>query len=227
MFYKNLRMWFAGTLLLAPLVMAAQQNDPGGMPTGPAGASGNTQGSANGQMTPGISRSNRPVSDLSNNGEGGGPDAQLVRDKMFLRKAAEGGLAEVKLGQLAADRGGSDEVKSFGRRMVEDHTKLNETLKPFGDAMGMILPKTPAKPQLGEYAKLSALSGIAFDQEYLAYMSRDHHMDLREFRLEAASTTDQELKDAVVKGRMLILEDTRMVDKLAVANGIAVPHPAR
>src|SRR5689334_4982876 len=43
-------------------------------------------------------------------------------DKKFATEAAQGGLAEVELGQLAAQKGQSDKVKQFGQRMVDDHT---------------------------------------------------------------------------------------------------------
>jgi putative membrane protein len=44
-------------------------------------------------------------------------------DRQFVKKAAEGGLAEVELGKLATERASSEEVKRFGQRMVDDHTK--------------------------------------------------------------------------------------------------------
>jgi len=47
-------------------------------------------------------------------------------DKMFLHKASMGGFAEVQLGQLAAQKGNSDEVRKFGQKMVDDHSALNE-----------------------------------------------------------------------------------------------------
>ncbi len=113
-----------------------------------------------------------------------------MQDKMFLRKAAEGGIAEVKLGQLAAQKGSSDEVKAFGQKMVEDHTKLNTDMAQVADSMGVMLPKTMNKEDQAEYDKLNALSGDAFDTEYLSFMVKDHHKDLHAFRMEAASPTD-------------------------------------
>src|ERR1700751_571045 len=50
-------------------------------------------------------------------------------DETFAKKAAEGGMAEVKLGQLAEERGLNPAVKNFGRRMVQDHSKANNELK--------------------------------------------------------------------------------------------------
>ena len=144
-------------------------------------------------------------------------------DKMFLHKASEGGYAEVQLGQLAASKGNSDEVKKFGQKMVDDHSALNEQMKPFAEAAGLKAPTKLAPKDQAEYDKLNGLSGDDFDKEYLAYMRKDHHMDLREFRKEESTTTDARLKDAVAKGESVIKEHTEMVDKLAKDKGVPAP----
>ncbi|HXC96408.1 MAG TPA: DUF4142 domain-containing protein [Edaphobacter sp.] len=152
-----------------------------------------------------------------------GDVGQLMQDKMFLRKAAEGGIAEVKLGQLAAQKANSDEVKTFAQKMVDDHTKMNNEIAQVADAMGVMLPKSMNKDDQAEYDKLNALSGDAFDTEYLTFMVKDHHKDLHEFRIEAASRTDPTLHDEVVRAASVIHEHTVMVDKLARAKGVPVP----
>jgi putative membrane protein len=152
-----------------------------------------------------------------------GDVGQVMQDKMFLRKAAEGGIAEVKLGQLAAQKGSSDDVKAFGQKMVDDHTRLNNEMAQVADSIGVMLPKSMNKEDQAEYDKLNALSGNDFDVEYLSFMVKDHHKDLHEFRIEAASHADPTLRDEVVKASAVIHEHTVMVDKLARAKGIPVP----
>ncbi len=154
----------------------------------------------------------------------GAGDAQTMKDKMFLRKAAAGGMAEVQLGQLAADKGGSPDVKAFGQKMVTDHTALNNDMKPIAEQMGVTLPKKIKPADQAEYDKLNAMSGDDFDKEYLSYMVKDHHEDLREFRTEDSTVQDPTLKAAVDKGYQVIREHTQMVDKLAKDKGLAVPQ---
>jgi putative membrane protein len=183
-----------------------------------------TQANRPGQQapsTPAMQDSARNAGDLG----------QLMQDKMFIRKAAEGGIAEIKLGQLAAQKGGSDEVKALGQKMVDDHTKLNNDMAQVADSMGVMLPKTMNKDDQAEYDKLDKLSGNDFDVEYLTFMVKDHHKDLHDFRMEAASPADQTLHEAVVKAESVIHEHAVMVDKLARARGVPVPahggnHPA-
>jgi putative membrane protein len=160
---------------------------------------------------------------MQDSGPNSGDVGQAMQDKMFLRKAAEGGLAEVKLGQLAAQKGSSDEVKSFGQKMVDDHTKLNSEMAQVADSMGVMLPKAMNKEDQAEYDKLNGLSGNDFDMEYLSFMVKDHHKDLHEFRMEAASPTDPTLHAAVVKAQGVIHEHMVMVDKLAREKGVPMP----
>ncbi len=61
-------------------------------------------------------------------------------DRKFMDKAAQGGMAEVELGQLAQQNGQSAEVKSFGKRMVDDHSKANDQLKDTAQKLGIALP---------------------------------------------------------------------------------------
>jgi putative membrane protein len=58
----------------------------------------------------------------------------------FIKKAAAGGMAEVQLGNLAQERASSDDVKSFAKRMVDDHTKANDDLKQVAQKKGVTLP---------------------------------------------------------------------------------------
>ncbi len=50
----------------------------------------------------------------------------IAPDKDFLKEAAPGSAVEVALGRIAQERGSSDAVKEFGKRMVDDHSKAEE-----------------------------------------------------------------------------------------------------
>lgn len=114
---------------------------------------------------------------------------------MFAKKASGGNLAEVKLGELAASKGGSDEVKAFGQEMVTDHGKANTDLEAVMAKKGLPFePKLDAKQQK-TYDKMSALSGAAFDKAYTADMLEDHKMDVAEYKEAISMTKDEDLKN--------------------------------
>ena len=209
-------MMFTTAMVLFPVALLAQA-EPGSLPE--AGAQGNQSGQT--QPGPGQQRNLRPSMQDSVGNSGDSP--QVTKDKMFLRQAAEGGIAEVQFGQLAAQKGGSDDVKAFGQKMVDDHSALNKEIADAADSAGVMLPKRINKTDQAEYDKLNGLSGDEFDTEYLILMVKAHHQDLREFRLEAAGTEDPALRETVMKAQKLIHEHLVMVDSLAKSKGIEVP----
>src|SRR4051794_36259079 len=62
------------------------------------------------------------------NGNANHGAAKMTSDEKFAMEAAVGGMEEVQLGQMAAQKGASDEVRQFGQKMVDDHTKANQDL---------------------------------------------------------------------------------------------------
>src|SRR5271155_807696 len=58
-------------------------------------------------------------------------------DNHFVTTAAEGGLAEVKLGELAKQKGSNQAVANFGDQMVKDHTEANNKLKSIASSKGI------------------------------------------------------------------------------------------
>jgi putative membrane protein len=116
-------------------------------------------------------------------------------DENFAKKAAEGGMAEVKLGQLAEEKGSSPAVKNFGRRMVQDHSKANNELKDVTSKENIPLPNEIDKSDQATYDRLSKLSGDAFDRAYARDMVKDHSKDVSEFQKEAKNGKDESIKN--------------------------------
>ena len=71
-------------------------------------------------------------------------------DAKFVHEAAIGGMAEVSLGKLAAEKATNPDVKQFGQRMVDDHSKANDELKTYASQKGVTLPADvdpPTRPR--------------------------------------------------------------------------------
>jgi putative membrane protein len=105
-------------------------------------------------------------------------------DAHFAKEAAQGGMAEVKLGQLAEEKGSSDSVKSFGKRMVDDHSKAGDKLKEVASRENITLPTDISAKDQATYDRLSKLNGAAFDRAYARDMVKDHETDVMAFKKE-------------------------------------------
>ncbi|HTX15807.1 MAG TPA: DUF4142 domain-containing protein [Candidatus Baltobacteraceae bacterium] len=137
-----------------------------------------------------------------------------VDDADFARNAAEGGLAEVKLGELAQQKGASDAVKDFGKKMVEDHTQANDQLKQVASQQNMKLPTELNKHDQRVYDKLSQLSGAQFDRAYARDMVRDHKHDVAAFQEEAKGGQVHAVKDFAAQTLPTLQEHLKLAEQM-------------
>jgi putative membrane protein len=126
-----------------------------------------------------------------------------------------GGKAEVELGQLAAQKGNSEDVKAFGQKMVDDHTKLNDQMKPVASQLGVTAPSTIPPAEKALETKLKSMSGDAFDKAYMRAMLKDHRQDLMEFKKEASTAKSPQVKEAAAQGEQVISEHLKLAEDVA------------
>jgi putative membrane protein len=126
---------------------------------------------------------------------GSAPAATKVSrgDRNFFVTAAEDGMAEVELGKLAQQKGGSEQVKGFGTQMVTDHTKAGDELKALAGSKGVTLPSTPGKHQK-DIDKLAKKSGAEFDRDYARHMVDAHKKAVSLFQKTAKAGDDADVK---------------------------------
>jgi putative membrane protein len=120
-------------------------------------------------------------------------------DQGFILAAAQGGMTEVKLGELAATNGMRADVKEFGQMMVKDHTAINDDLKALAAQKGVTLPDSLDAKHQAMVDKLTALTGSEFDDAYINGMIKAHQKDAKAFKAEAAATQDADIKSFLDK----------------------------
>ena len=138
-------------------------------------------------------------------------------DKTFVQKAAVGGLAEVEMGKLAQQKGSSDQVKQFGSRMVEDHSKANDELKQIASSKGMTLPTDLDAKHKSKMDKMQKLSGAQFDRAYMDDMVADHKEDVADFKKQASSGKDSDLKAFAAKTLPTLQDHLKMAQSTDAA----------
>ncbi|HSS99808.1 MAG TPA: DUF4142 domain-containing protein [Terriglobales bacterium] len=136
-------------------------------------------------------------------------------DSTFMKKAADGGMAEVELGQLAVQKASSSDVKAFGQRMVDDHGKANEQLKQLASEKRVELPQEPGAKHKATKAKLEQLSGTEFDRAYVDEMVRDHKKDVSEFQRESKSASDDGVKSFATQTLPTLQDHLKQIQGLA------------
>jgi putative membrane protein len=145
---------------------------------------------------------------------------QQMMEKDFVRNALEGGITEVELGKIAVKNSNNDDVKQFGQKMVDDHSKLNDQMKQVAHQMNVKIPTAPSGKDRATINRLQALNGDDFDKAYIKDMLKDHQQDKKEFKHEAESATNPTLKDVATQGEQIISDHLQMIEQIAEKNNV-------
>lgn len=154
----------------------------------------------------------------------GGGSTLSAMDKTFMKKAAQGGMAEVKLGELAAKQGSSDQVKQFGQKMVDDHGKANDALKEVAAKKNFTLPGDIDAKSKATLAKLEKLHGAAFDAAYIKDMKMDHQADIAEFQKEVSKGKDPDVKGFASSTLPTVKEHYTMISGMSKSGSSKMSH---
>lgn len=146
------------------------------------------------------STSNKP-------GGGTGGGALSAADRAFIQEAANGGTKEVAMGQMAQQHGQSADVKAFGGRLVNDHTRANNELIKIAQNRGIQL-----KARKPSHSWTS-------DQQFITMMVADHQKTLAAFQREAKNGSDPDVKTFAQKNSAVIAQHLQTAQKLSKQGG--------
>jgi putative membrane protein len=176
-------------------------------PTGGGGQSPSTPPTLPQSQSPGAGTPTMP-------GDTADTMPRKVDDKKFVKNSALGGMTEVELGKLAAQKASSDAVKQFGQRMVDDHSKANDQLKQFAGKSSIEVPAALDSKHQSRVDKLAKLSGPEFDKAYLKDQVKDHEHDVDEFKSEAQYGSDPNIKQFAMQTLPTLQEHLNVVKDL-------------
>jgi putative membrane protein len=148
------------------------------------------------------------------------PVALTSSEKEFMTNAARGGMLEVQLGNLAAQKATSPDVKQFGERMATDHSQLGQKLQQLASNLDLPTEQQLSMEQQNLVTKLQNLSGKAFDREYIKAMVADHVKDIAEFQREASQATNAAVKQFASEALPTLEEHLKMAREIAAKLGI-------
>jgi putative membrane protein len=136
-----------------------------------------------------------PAGMVSAAGEKTGAEKKVSSsDANFIKEATQGGIMEVRLGKLASEKASNNQVKEFGRRMEQDHSKVNDELKKLASDKGVEVQTELDTKHKSTVDRLTKLSGAEFDRQYMEAMVKDHKEDISKFQSEAEKAKDADVK---------------------------------
>jgi putative membrane protein len=150
-------------------------------------------------------------------------------DERFVMDAAHANMAEVELGKLATDKASKDDVKKFGQRMVDDHSKAADELKSIAQTKNMTWPADLDAKHKSVHDRLTKLSGDAFDRAYMQEMVEGHRKVAAALRTESTSGKDPEIKAWAAKTMPTVQDHLKQAQDIARGvvgtTGTAKPKP--
>jgi len=122
-------------------------------------------------------------------------DRSSEKDAAFMVEAAGINLEEIKLGELAQERGTIADVKDLGKMMVDEHTKAQNNLQTLADSKSISLPASLTEDGQDAWDKLSDKTGKDFDKEYCDMMVDGHEKAIKKFEKASTDSDDPDIRN--------------------------------
>lgn len=206
--HKRAILALSAAILLSAANALAQM--PGQSPTGgmtPQQQQQQQQPMGAQQATPGIENPGQQVS---------------MADQAFVRQEMERDATETQLGQMAQQKAQSPDVKQLAEKMVETRTSLDKQLTPIAKNLSVDPPKNLPKKGKQLIAKLEALSGPQFEEEYLRTVVKDHQQDVKDFKAESESAQDPTLQQAAKQDEGVLQSQLQVIEQIAQKHNVTM-----
>jgi len=181
----------ASALAMLPAsAQTASSEDQPGSPTSGASSSSSSGGSSSNPSSGSMNQGSSSTSGATTSSGAALSEA----DRNFITQAAEGGMAEVRMGELGQEKATNSEVKSLAKTLQDDHQKANDELANIAKSKGFDMPSSMGSTHESAISALENKSGQDFDRAFVRDTIRDHKKDIAEFERAANDLQDPDLK---------------------------------
>lgn len=133
------------------------------------------------------------------------PGTILRQEYEFIIKAVSHCLLQIRLGEIAQQKGSSPKVKEIALNQVKDHSKTHEKLADLSSKKNISIPTAPGVKDEQEAEALNRLNGLNFDRIYIADILQHHEEELIKYKTIAAEAKDPETK-AFASGQLEVIQ---------------------
>ena len=155
----------------------------------------------------------------------GGAAAQDDAVSKFLEDAVRGNVAEIKMGELAQQRGQSEATRQFGEKLVEDHSEGAKDTAELAKELNVIPPAMPSAEQTQKHDALARLSGAEFDREFAAEMVKAHQETIAKYEAQAARSVEPKVAEYAEERLPTLREHLAMAQQLQSGSGASHERP--
>lgn len=121
-------------------------------------------------------------------------------DQTIIAGMAQANMAEVAAGKMALEKSQNAEVKKFAQMMVDDHSKALDSVTEVAKAKEVTLPADVDPAHKAMAARLSKMSGDAFDKAYMKEAGvADHTKVHAKLKKDETAAKDPDVKALAAK----------------------------
>jgi putative membrane protein len=115
-------------------------------------------------------------------------------DANFMVDAANAGMMEVEMGNVAQTKASDKHVKDFATMMINDHTKANNELKSLAAMKNVSIPSSISEDNQKHINDMREKKTKDFDKDYMDMMVDDHKDVISKFEKTADKGKDADLR---------------------------------
>jgi putative membrane protein len=141
-------------------------------------------------------------------------DGASARSTEFLVDALRASLAEVRMGELAAQQSYDREVRDYGTKLKSDHTAHAVEIERLLEPLDVTIPTEPPAEALSQLAALTRLSGEEFDAAFIQMMVWTHTEAIERYGAQTHANPDRSLHDLAQRSLPMLREHLARAEAL-------------
>lgn len=151
------------------------------------------------------------VAEVSRGAATGNKNAEDVE---FLVDAMRTSLAEIELGELAAERGLDPRVRDYGTKLATDHRAHAAELERLLEPLNVTVPEEPSADAQLHHAALGRLAGQEFDGAFIEMMVASHSEAIEQYGAQTHANPDRSLAEFASASLPMLREHLRIAESL-------------
>jgi predicted outer membrane protein len=137
-----------------------------------------------------------------------------TRQIEFLLNALRTSLADVRMGELAAQRGGDQRVRDYGAKLKNDFTKQAAEIERLLEPLNVPIPTEPSAEAEAHLAALARLTGKEFDMAFVQQLIWTHTDAIESYGAQTQASPNRSVHDFAATSLPLLREHLAKTEAL-------------
>ena len=145
-----------------------------------------------------------------------------LEDLRFLERGMDQSVIQIKIGELAAERGSDEALSQFGSRVATDHEQIRQKLTELAQRRGVaVSARTPNEAWRGAIDQLQRQPGEDFDRAFLDMQLKTGQQLIELYQTQASNSTDTGLASFAITTLVQLQQHFAIAQQLGAQYGLS------